>query len=62
MNDNGKFFIGLITGIGIGTAIGMLLAPEKGSETYKKVEGAVKDATTDLLKYSEEKLKQAKEK
>jgi len=58
MSDNGKFLMGLITGIGIGTAVGMLVAPEKGSDTYKKLEDAVKDATGDLKKYGEEKLKQ----
>lgn len=60
MSDSGKFLVGLLTGIGIGTAIGVLIAPDKGSNTYKKLEGAVKDATKDLKEYSEEKIKQAK--
>jgi len=61
MSDSGKFLVGLLTGIGIGAAIGVLIAPDKGSNTYKKLEGAVKDATKDLKEYSEEKIKQAKE-
>ncbi|MEP2773784.1 MAG: YtxH domain-containing protein [Fulvivirga sp.] len=61
MSDSGKFLVGLLTGIGIGAAIGVLIAPDKGSNTYKKLEGAVKDATKDLREYSEEKIKQAKE-
>lgn len=60
MNDNGKFIVGLLTGIGIGAAIGVLLAPEKGSDTYKKLEGAIKDVSKDLKAYSEAKLKQVK--
>ena len=60
MDGNGKFILGLITGIGIGAAIGVLLAPDKGSETYKKLEDAVKDASKDLKAFSEEKIKQAK--
>lgn len=61
MSDSGKFLVGLLTGIGIGAAIGVLIAPDKGSNTYKKLEGAVKDATKDLKEYSEEMIKQAKE-
>lgn len=60
MSDSGKFLVGLLTGIGIGAAIGVLIAPDKGSNTYKRLEGAVKDATKDLRDYSEEKIKQAK--
>ena len=61
MSDSGKFLVGLLTGIGIGAAIGVLLAPDKGSATYKKLEGAIKDASKDLRAFSEEKIKQAKE-
>lgn len=61
MNANGKFIVGLLTGVTVGAAIGLLLAPEKGSETIKKLEGAVKDATDDLMTYSSKTLKKAKD-
>lgn len=60
MNDNGKFLIGLATGLGVGTILGLLIAPEKGSVTYKKIEGAVKDAANDLMEFSNEALRSAK--
>ncbi|MDX1628029.1 MAG: YtxH domain-containing protein [Fulvivirga sp.] len=60
MSDNGKFLLGLIAGLGLGTALGVLMAPDKGSNTYKKLEDAMKNATKDLQDYSNEKLKQLK--
>ncbi|MTI20775.1 hypothetical protein E1176_07070 [Fulvivirga sp. RKSG066] len=60
MNDNGKFLLGLLTGLGLGTAMGILLAPEEGSKTLKKLEKAVKSATSDLQQFGSEKLKEAK--
>lgn len=60
MNDNGKFLLGLAAGIGVGTVLGLLIAPDKGSETYKKVEGAIKNAANDLLEYGSETVKSAK--
>lgn len=60
MNDNAKFLAGLLTGLGVGTILGLLIAPDKGSETYKKIEGAVKDAANDLMEFSNEALRSAK--
>ena len=60
MNDNGKFLLGLAAGIGVGTVLGLLIAPDKGSVTYKKVEGAIRDAANDLLEYGSETVKSAK--
>jgi len=60
MSDNGKFFLGLLTGIGVGAAMGILMAPDKGRKTYRKLEDAVRSATNDLQSYSTEKIKQAK--
>ena len=34
---NGKAFFSLLTGLAAGAALGLLLAPEKGTETRKKV-------------------------
>ncbi|MBL6446039.1 YtxH domain-containing protein [Fulvivirga sp. 29W222] len=60
MNDNGKFLLGLAAGIGVGTVLGLLIAPDKGTVTYKKVEGAIKDAANDLFEYGAETVKSAK--
>ncbi len=49
MDGNGKFLVGLLAGLGVGTLVGLLIAPEKGSETYKKLEGAFKGAANDLV-------------
>jgi len=37
MNNNSKILLGLIVGAAIGGALGILLAPDKGSETRKKI-------------------------
>lgn len=61
MEDNGKLFIGLLAGLGLGTILGILIAPEKGSETYKKIEKAVRDAADDLMHLGEETAQEAQE-
>lgn len=43
MNDNSKVLIGLLAGLAAGAAIGLLLAPEKGSETRDKLSQSLKD-------------------
>jgi gas vesicle protein len=35
--NNGKAILAVLAGIAAGTAIGMLLAPDKGSDTRKKI-------------------------
>lgn len=62
MDDNGKLFIGLLAGLGLGTILGVLIAPDKGSETYKKIEKAVKDAADDLMHLGEEAAEEAENK
>ncbi|MGK7389251.1 MAG: YtxH domain-containing protein [Candidatus Cyclobacteriaceae bacterium M2_1C_046] len=61
MEDNGKLFIGLLAGLGLGTVLGILIAPDKGTETYKKVEKAVRDAADDLMALGEEATEEAEE-
>ncbi len=43
MNSNAKVLWALLGGVAIGAAIGILLAPDKGSETRKKVADAAKN-------------------
>lgn len=62
MNSNTKFLAGILAGVGIGTVLGLLIAPDKGTNTYRKIEGAVKDAAHDLADLSNDVLKNAKEK
>jgi len=43
MNDNSKVLIGLLTGLAAGAALGLLFAPEKGSETRDRLSQSLKD-------------------
>ena len=56
-NNNGKLISALLVGAAIGGALGILLAPDKGSETRKKISdkssdltGAVKDKFDSIVK------------
>jgi len=37
MNNNSKILLGLLVGAAIGGALGILLAPDKGSETRRRI-------------------------
>jgi gas vesicle protein len=43
MNDNGKVLAALLAGLAAGAAIGILFAPEKGSETRDKLSESLKN-------------------
>lgn len=43
MNDNTKVLLALLAGVAAGAAIGILFAPEKGSETRDKLNDALKN-------------------
>ena len=51
MEKEGKFLFGLLTGIIIGGVLGLILAPESGEETRKKIQ-----ESTEKLKDAAEKI------
>ena len=42
-NSTGKILVAMIAGAAIGGVLGILLAPDKGSETRKKISGKAED-------------------
>ena len=48
MNSNAKTILGIITAGAVGVAIGMLLAPKKGSEMRDSIKGSIDDMADQL--------------
>jgi gas vesicle protein len=64
MNTTGKFVLGLLGAAAAGTVIGLLIAPDKGTETRKKmIEGVGKFAIdlANLLQSGKDELAKAGE-
>lgn len=57
MSDNGKILSALLLGAAAGAVLGLLFAPEKGSDTRKKI----KEGAEDLIDQLNEKISEAKE-
>ncbi|WP_247231801.1 YtxH domain-containing protein [Telluribacter sp. SYSU D00476] len=55
---NGKVFWGIVVAAAAGTVIGMLFAPEEGTNTRKRIKRSANDWATDML----DKLEQGKTK
>ena len=58
-NNNGNIFMSFIAGVAIGTGLGVLFAPYKGSETRGKIKHTVADTTHDIsdrLKHAKDEL------
>ncbi|MFT4033133.1 MAG: YtxH domain-containing protein [Siphonobacter sp.] len=50
MSNNGKIFLGIVTAAAAGAVIGLLFAPDKGTDTRGKVKKQVNDIADELLK------------
>ena len=48
MKDSGKVVLALLAGIGIGAALGILFAPDKGEETRQRLADSTDDLQDDL--------------
>ncbi|MBK6641360.1 MAG: YtxH domain-containing protein [Bacteroidetes bacterium] len=56
MGNNSKILLALLAGAAAGVAIGILIAPEKGSESRKKITDTAKKLADTLLTKAEETL------
>lgn len=58
MSKNSSVVLGIITAAAAGAVIGMLFAPDKGTDLRDKVRGAVNDLASDLLDTIKQKREQ----
>lgn len=58
MNDNGKIVTALLAGLAAGAVLGIIFAPEKGSETREKLNESVADLGDAIKERAEEQFDQ----
>lgn len=58
MNDSGKIITALLAGLAAGAVLGVLFAPEKGSETRDKLNESLADLGEALKERAEEQIDQ----
>lgn len=61
MNENGKIVTALLAGVAVGAVLGLLFAPEKGSETRDKINDSLADLGEAIKERAEEQLDQINE-
>lgn len=58
MKDNGKVVAALLAGLAAGAALGVLFAPEKGSDTRDKLSDSLKDLGDAIKERTAEQVEQ----
>lgn len=58
MNENGKIVTALLAGLAAGAVLGLLFAPDKGSETRDKINDSLADLGDAIKERGEEQLDQ----
>lgn len=61
MKDSGKIVTALLAGLAVGTVLGVLFAPEKGSETREKLNDSLADLGEAIKERAEEQIDQLTE-
>ncbi|HLS94369.1 gas vesicle protein [Sphingobacterium allocomposti] len=61
MNENGKIVTALLAGLAAGAVLGLLFAPEKGSETRDKINESLADLGDAIKERAEEQFDQLNE-
>jgi gas vesicle protein len=56
MNDNSKVLIGLLAGLAAGAALGLLFAPEAGTETRGRLGQSIKDLSDTIQERATDQL------
>lgn len=56
MNDNSKVLIGLLAGLAAGAALGLLFAPEPGTETRSRLGQSIKEFGDTLQEHAADQL------